>query len=146
LVLRRTQIGDEYAWIGKLRPLQASALDFKSGWIAGETRPERDDAPITAARPPVGTISLKSLVALAEKTHDMNEGDVRLIGWTENEMPGMHIEPRSSQQRHATLVVANLRSGLGRPPVKDLNTRAEIAKPGQNDEDYELPPLESDEP
>ncbi len=126
LVMRRAKSGAEYAWIGVLRPRQAAALDFRPA--AGQP-PRREQSPITADNPPLGTISLKSLVRLAEETHDLHEGDVRLVAWNEHEMPGMLIKPRSSQQRHATLVVANLRRALGPTPTKDANTRSELAKP-----------------
>lgn len=126
-VLRRANDSTEYAWIGKLRPRQDAALDFRPGINRPET-----EKPVEAAG--ASAINLQSLVRLAEDTSDMLDGDVRLVGWTDAEMPGMRIEPRSSQVRHATLIVANLRRGLGPTPQKDVNTRQDINQP-QPDED-----------
>jgi hypothetical protein len=81
---------------------------------------------------------------LAEDAGSIGEGDVRLVAWTESEIPGVEIEPRASQQRHASLVVANLRTGLGPVPVHDVNTRAEVAKAADEElENWEPTPQDA---
>jgi hypothetical protein len=133
-VLRCNPGGAEYAWLGALRPREEMTLNFKPLPSSGIA--ERQQATVSAAQAPVRQISLRALIEIAEARDSLNPGDVRLVAWTEDEVPGIEFQPRS-QQRQATLVVANLRTGLGEKPERDVNTRAEIAPPASDEEEFD---------
>jgi hypothetical protein len=61
-----------------------------------------------------GGISLRSVLDLA--LDELNDGDLRLVGWTDQQVPGVSIRPRASQETFRTFVLAHLRyRALGEP-------------------------------
>jgi hypothetical protein len=56
-------------------------------------------------------IRLTALARLASDRLRLLPGDVRLIGWTEQRLPGMKIRPEAPQNRTYTLVLAHLARG-----------------------------------
>lgn len=148
-ILRRVAGRMEAAWVGELAARQPQGVSFKA-WA--EARPmlqtNREQSPITANNPPPGTVSLRSLVRIAEEPFDLVDGDVRLVGWTDEEVPGMSVEPRTPQRQHIAMVVANLQKGLGPPTKPDVNSRADVrVLDPEDDEEFIEPfnPLEVEE-
>jgi len=90
---------------------------------AGPWGRQRDAEPLTTSRPAEGELSLRGLIDLAEDFDDMEAGEVRLVGWTKERLPGMEIAPASPQARHATVVLVHLRYGFGPDPQPDVNYR-----------------------
>jgi hypothetical protein len=76
-----------------------------------------------AARP--GQFTLARLFLLACQ-QPVVEGDLRLVAWTDQELPGMTIRPRASQSTVRTLVLAHLRRGQPPPARPDANLKAEF--------------------
>ena len=58
----------------------------------------------------------------------MKPGDVRLVAWIDEALPGMNVRPAAPQKRHLALVVANLRYGFREAPEPDENTRYDFTK------------------
>ena len=56
-------------------------------------------------------IRLTRLARLAADRLRLLPGDVRLIGWTDQRLPGMRIRPEAPQNRTYTLVLAHLARG-----------------------------------
>ena len=50
------------------------------------------------------------------------------MAWTDEELPGLRIEPDASQARHANLVIARLQHAPDMSPRPDKKTRAEVEK------------------
>ncbi|MEZ6115951.1 MAG: hypothetical protein R3C28_05185 [Pirellulaceae bacterium] len=67
--------------------------------------------------------SLRSLESLALLTQRMNDGDVILVGWSADEVPGMRIYPESNQTEFHTLLVSHLRYGALPAPTSDINNQ-----------------------
>jgi len=135
------------AWLGTLEPGASVEANFKraalsdnggSLWEAQRNRSKR-----TAREAPEGELNLRALCELAEATSDVvrqgrgtvtNErlallpGEYRLVGWLDEEVPGLEIKPAAPQSRHAALVVAHLRYGFERDPKPDANTRADVTR------------------
>jgi hypothetical protein len=125
------------AWVGELPPGAEAELRFETIDDPGYWFPQRAADSITS-----GTltqdIDLRPLVELAEAPETFEPGEVRLVAWTLDEVPGVKFSPRESQPRFATLVVAHLavedladgrpadEAGYGRwgKPQSDRNTRA----------------------
>ena len=156
-VIRRDRSGQlETAWIGTLEPGDTAPLRFARRpegdppgrlWAA-----ERGRSPLTAGGNRQGALDLRRLLDLAEdhtgiRPQDpqqrsegdeprslhpgdlrrLRPGDVRLIGWLDEEIPGLEIKPAAPQARRAAMVVAHLRCGFGEDPKPDTNTRHEFA-------------------
>jgi hypothetical protein len=69
---------------------------------------------------------------VAQSEVQFQPGDVRLIGWTDAQLPGMEINPHSSQQTMRTLIVAHVRYGVFADPECDVNLPPDIR---QSDEE-----------
>ena len=78
---------------------------------------ERETSPQTSRDIVAGKLSLHQLVELAEAT--AAPGETRLVAWTEQELPGLKIDPPAAQNRRLTLVVAHLDYGALEAPKKD---------------------------
>ena len=78
---------------------------------------------------------LDQIAALAERGQEMAIGDVRLVAWLEEELPGVTFEPVAAQARHAALLVAHLQYGPLSLPQADKNTRADVREMPKDDDD-----------
>ena len=144
-LLRKTPFGVEEAWIGDVpagatsipiragnsqgvgtsvptestdsaeAPAQWNALDpsdaAKSLWAA-----QRERSPLSASNAAAGALSLHNLLVLAQDPLNLDAGEVRLIGWSTDDLPGLSIKPAAPQVRRGTVVIAHLDYGLGDPP------------------------------
>jgi hypothetical protein len=81
-------------------------------------------------------LNIRHMVRLAQNT--VKPGEVRLVAWTTEEVPGVRIEPIASQARHANVIIAHLRQPPERPPVPDANARAMVEKEDTSQENQQL--------
>jgi hypothetical protein len=104
----------------------------------GQERSSADGEAQNAAR---SRIRLTALARLAADRLRLLPGDVRLVGWTDERLPGMKIRPDAPQNRIYTLVLAHLARGL-LPNVKpDKNLAEDFVDPTVLD-----PPADPDAP
>jgi hypothetical protein len=68
-----------------------------------------------------GRIRLTSLTRLAVQQLRLLPGDVRLVAWTDERLPGLGIQPEAPQNRMYTLVLAHLARGPLPPVTPDKN-------------------------
>ena len=144
-VIRRNESGNlETAWIGTLTPEQVAIVRFKprpetlpsvghghappNGRAGQLWAKERNRSPLTAPGAAKGQLNFLQLVELAEDPEELGPGDAKLIGWLDDEIPGLGVKPASAQSRRAALVVARLRCGFGEDPQPDVNTRREMER------------------
>lgn len=129
-ILRKTAEGRLMAaWLGQIDP--EDSADLAGRWQPAPGKDEargpwpdrRDAAPETGPGAAAGTLSLRPLLALAEQADGMEPGDVRMIAWTDEPLPGLDVSPSAPQKRRLALIVANLRYGFGAAPKPDENTR-----------------------
>jgi len=130
-VIRRNGAGQlETAWIGALEPGEGAEVRFQ---VRAETddsaealwADRRDRSPLTLAAAAKGELGFRQMVELAEDRQGLGPGETRLIGWLDEEVPGLEVKPASAQSRRAALVVAHLGYGYGEDPRPDVNTRRE---------------------
>ena len=127
-VVRMTESGElEAAWIGRLEP-EATARPVFRATSKKEAKDEiwpdrRNQSELTATEAPPGKLNIRELVRLAEDCRELRPGDVRLVGWTEENIPGMEVKPAAPQSRTATVVIAHLAFGAPEEPGRDFNTR-----------------------
>jgi hypothetical protein len=97
-----------------------------------------DKVPILASQPvasddtteaDVPRIRLTRLAQLAADRLRLLPGDVRLIGWTDQQLPGMRIRPDAPQNTTYTLVVAHLARGELPPVRPDRNVAEDFIDP-----------------
>src|SRR5207237_10702103 len=74
-------------------------------------------------------IRLTALARLAADRLRLLPGDVRLIGWTDERMPGMKIRPEAPQNRTYTLVLAHLALGPLPAANPDQNLAEDVVEP-----------------
>ena len=137
-LLRKTPFGAEEAWLGDVPargtgtsvpvespaevPVHWNALDTadpaKPLWAA-----EREQSPLSASKAASGSLSLRKLLILAQDPLGLDAGEVRLIGWSTDDLPGLQIKPAAPQVRRGIVVIAHLSYGLGDPPKPDANSR-----------------------
>ncbi len=107
----------ELAWVGSLPPAKTAALEFRPGGTA--------DAYLAGASED-GRQKLRRLLELACRDRSQQAGDVRLVAWTAQPLPGLSIRPQASQESTRTLVLVHLRRGALPPPQPDRNLKAEL--------------------
>ena len=71
--------------------------------------------------------TLRRLLDLACRDASLRAGDVRLVAWTSQSLPGLAIRPQASQESLRTLVLVHLRRHAPPPPRGDRNLKADIA-------------------
>ncbi len=143
-IVRRAADGtsSEIAWVGELESGQSAALDFMPADDDILAR-NRERSPLTAHNRAVDTLSLRSLVDLAENPERLGRGEVRLVACLDEEMPGEQIEPAAAQARHATLVVAHLRLGGNEPAKRDGNLPQQIRPIDDRQDEADDTPLDA---
>jgi hypothetical protein len=88
-------------------------------------------------------IRLTRLARLAADQLRLLPGDVRLIGWTDQRLPGMKIRPEAPQNTTYTLVLAHLVRGALPPVRPDRNVAEDFVDPTVLEGDVEkLSPAE----
>jgi hypothetical protein len=140
----------EIAWLGTLEP--EAAADFRFRAVPDDRPPSglwsgrRDESPLTARGASPGGLNLRGLVDLAEGTRDLQPGDVRLVGWFDEPLPGLQIKPAASQSRSAAVLVAHLQYGPGPEPKRDVNSRYDFIAPRTRVLSPESPALQAPRP
>lgn len=106
--------------------------------------PQWDQSLIMSSKPTPGeddkgTVRLHRLVDLAVKRLRLNPGDVRLVAWSSDDLPGMHVWPRPAQNTTQTLVLAHLARGPLPDPQRDLNISEDFKEPDPLEETEPVP-------
>ncbi len=95
-----------------------------------------------------GELSLGQLFDLASLELRLRPGDVRLVGWSDENLPGMTIRPDSAQQARRYLFLVHLKRGPLLAPRPDVNAGADFAqdKPKAEIDDGQDPAKDKSEP
>jgi hypothetical protein len=144
----------EVAYVAKLEPASSAPLAFRPldvrqrnndkvdmsspppVWLedwervpmlaAAHDRPGTDGEEQSTAK---SRIRLTALTRLAADRLRLLPGDVRLIGWTDERLPGMKIRPDAPQNRTYTLVLAHLARGSLPDAKPDRNLAEDFIDP-----------------
>lgn len=118
------------AWVGNLEPGQTATLSFRGVPSATEySRTVSGEARQTLSR----------LLDLASQGVPLREGEVRLVAWTAQPLPGLAIRPQASQESLRTLVLVHLRRHTLPAPRGDRNLRLDIIDEAVQPFDEALP-------
>ncbi len=133
-VVRRTADGQlQVAWVGELPSGATATLQFGASDHPRALLTQWEESTTTMSHPPTGEVSLLKMLDLARDPRRLLPGDVKLIGWTDEELGGIELRPRPRQIVTKTLVVANLQYQQLAAPTPDLNTH-DAVDPKQNRE------------
>ena len=77
----------------------------------------------------LGDISLGSLFDLVSERLTLAPGEVRLVGWTEQDLTGLDVSPDASQKQTKTMVLVHLRGKQLRPLVRDQQSKWAVIDP-----------------
>ncbi|MEW4454048.1 hypothetical protein AB1L30_15350 [Bremerella sp. JC817] len=113
----------EVAWVGDLTTDSEQPIQFqvaKSNW---ELFPQWEASEVLGMNPTPGEVSLRHLLNAVKDVQQLKPGDTRLIGWTSEDMPGLTINPASTQRTIRTVVVGHLKQAPLGVPERDANTR-----------------------
>ena len=115
----------EAAWLDTIEPGATLLVQFRLAaekpWLEARNR-----SPQTSDTPTQGELNLHGLTQIAESAADLDEGEIRLVGWLEEEIPGQTIAPAAPQARRLAMVVAHLRYGPATDPSPDLNAPEDV--------------------
>ena len=128
-LLRKESSGNlQTAWIRTLEPGAAKTVEWirQSGTVAGGRlwAEFRENNPLTGANAKPGDLNIRQMLNFAEKNDDLRPGEVKMVAWTDEDLPGLTISPSSAQSRHAAVVVAHLVYAEESPPQPDDNLAA----------------------
>jgi hypothetical protein len=136
-VIRRNQDNEiETAYSPDLEPGAIVKLEFskqKETWV-----PQWDKSAMMSAVAPAedeNRIRLHRLSELAAKKLELFPGDMRLVAWTSDAIPGLAIRPEAAQSTTYTLVLVHLKSAPLPAPDKDVNLRTDVLKDEIKSED-----------
>jgi hypothetical protein len=133
--------------IALLEATEASRLRYPLVWL-----PDWNKSPIFAgtgedADGERNRIRLAALARLATDRLRLVPGDVRLVGWSDQPLGGMHIRPAAPQNKTYTLVLAHLVRGAISPAKPDETVAEDYLNPLLEPEaDPNAPMVESGEP
>ncbi|MDP6443989.1 MAG: hypothetical protein QF805_09385, partial [Pirellulaceae bacterium] len=116
-------------YLGELKAKLTQPVKFDA--VVDRTSPEvvtqwKNSLVMGKGRSQEGEVSLHEFGELATRTLLMKPGDVRLVGWTDQDLKGTTISPAASQTHLRTLVLVHLREGDLQIPKPDLNLHADL--------------------
>ena len=74
-------------------------------------------------------VSLGRLFQLASERLRVNRGEYRLVGWSDDPVPGLDISPRTAQSLFRTMLLVHLQHGELPQPRPDVNLYADFVDP-----------------
>ena len=73
-----------------------------------------------------GDVSLGGLLELAARTLVLLPGETRLVGWAEEEIPGVSVRPAASQELRRSLFIVHLVPGRLPEPRSDTRLASDV--------------------
>jgi hypothetical protein len=118
----------ETAWLGTLEAGGAAVVELapRPASAKGRLFPEMARGPSRGEASNDRAPDLSPLVDVAADPLGMPPGEIRLIGWCDEEVPGLDVRPAAPQARHYNVVVAHLHYAPFPDPQPDRNTRADV--------------------
>lgn len=112
---------DQRYWIGDLKSGDTVSVHLTK---VNATEEWKDQLQKLSQRPALTGLDLLPLVNLARE--QMPVKGLVLVGWLDEELPGLTIGPAASQTRFMSFLVAKLSYGPEKLPQRDFNAKADI--------------------
>ena len=138
-LLRKVDGVIQVAYVADIQPGTAVPVTFSpspnnESWVANWDQSLVMSAKVQAQEDDKGVVRLYRLVELAAKQLKLASGDVRLIAWTDDVVPGMNVYPAPAQNNTRTLILSHLARAKIPAASRDKNVA----------EDYVLPELDEE--
>jgi len=130
----------EAAYFPDIEPGAIVRLRFQPTPDNESWAPQWDKSPMMSPLAPVedeNRVSLHRLTQHAARQLELFPGEMRLIAWTSETMPGMKILPGSAQSTTYTLILVHLQAAPLPAPEPDLRLRADVWQDPIKSEDEE---------
>jgi hypothetical protein len=131
------------AWVGKLDAGAAVTVELTGRLPDADLWAQQlDDSRITSDRATDG-LNVRNFYRLAQNqlSDETGANELRVIGWTADEIAGLTIRPGASQSRQLTFLMGHLDYGHMMPPTSDQGSRRRAYQDAGK-----LPPVENEEP
>jgi hypothetical protein len=131
----------EAAYFPEVPPGGTVRLNFQRVGKTGEDIcwvPQWDQSPMMSAAAPAeaeNRVRLHRLSQLAAQQLYLQPGEMRLIAWTDDEIPGLQIVPSAAQNLTYTLVLVHLKNAPLPPPESDKMLRTDVLQEDVPSED-----------
>jgi hypothetical protein len=112
-------------WLGEVPARSRRPVSFAAHATERPWHDQWDDMPEGASGDDQ-RINLRPLFELAARQLRLRPGDMRLIGWSPQPVPGLRVRPGATQQLLNTMVLAHLRYGPIAPPSPDVNLLGDV--------------------
>ena len=118
------------AWIGDLAEKSNYSLDFSPAKLSESGQPwmeewEKIPAMSLTGAATEGEIRLAFIAQLAIQKMKLAKGDMRLVGWSDQELPGISFQPRASQESSRLLTICHLQRAAWPATENDVNVRTD---------------------
>lgn len=131
----------EAAYFPDIPPGGTVRLNFERVGKTGESRcwvPQWDNSAMMSSAAPAeeeNRVRLHRLSQLAAQQLFLQVGEMRLIAWTDDEIPGLKIVPSAAQSLTYTLVLVHLKNASLPPPESDKTLRTDVLQDEVKSED-----------
>ncbi len=113
----------EVAWVGDLEGGSERNIRFAPAQDNWELLAQWNTSPVLGSEGVSGEVSLRHLLNVVKDIRQLQPGEARLIGWTDEDLPGMTVTPAANQRTIRTMIVGHLQHAPLPPPQPDVNTR-----------------------
>ena len=126
IVIGRFGDGVRVATVDEIADGMSAKLSFGGPNRVEPLLDQLENHPVTRQQTPDAEVSLRGLFKIATNVASLQPGEIRMLAWTSQAMPGMEIDPDSNQETFRTMVVAHLRYADSPDPRMDVNLRADV--------------------
>lgn len=124
--VRFIPLAEDEAETEQPRITNSKSTAYRAPWLPEWSESTVFGEPTAAGIGEKGRVSLRRLGKLAAQRLRLLPGDVRLVAWTDERLPGMEIAPEAPQNTAYTLILAHLARGALPAPTSDSNVAADF--------------------
>jgi hypothetical protein len=129
IVIGRFEDGVRVATVDEIADGTSSRLSFGGPNRVEPLLDQLEIHPVTRQLTPEAEVSLRGLFKIAANVASLQTGEIRMLAWTSQTMPGLDINPDSNQETFRTIVVAHLRYANWPDPQMDANLLSDVEDP-----------------
>jgi hypothetical protein len=126
------------AYIGELSVGQRYSFRLRESAEGREIAERWDRQPAMARQTVQGEPPIRELMELACSPSRCNRGDLKLAAWSDQEIPGVSVEPAASQRTTRSIVLVHLVYGPLGAPRRDVRPLTDMAVRPSDESSFEF--------
>ncbi len=126
--------GVYYAPLGDIGPGEQADVSLQNPGDLDPLMEQLASDSATSSETPMGEVSMRNLIRLAVHPASIPVGGWRLVGWADQSLEGLEIEPKANQSSCRLLLVCHLDHGIPQPLAVDRNHAADFQRDESTDE------------